>query len=507
MVWFYLSSGLFLGWSLGANDAANVFGTAVATRMLRFTLAATVAALFVILGAVVSGAGPAHTYSKLGAVNALGGSFTVALAAALTVAWMTRVGLPVSTTQAIVGAIVGWDLFVGLPVDRPTLTKILATWVASPVLTALFALLGVYLVRILVYRVRIHLLDLDLYTRLGLLLIAAFGAYSLGANNIANVMGVFVGSNPFRDIAAFGVFHLTRTQVLFLVGGLAIAVGILTYSHRVIRTVGNEILKLSPLDAWIVVAAESLVLFIFASRSLQQLLMHLHLPTIPLVPVSSSQAVVGGVIGIGLAKGGGRALNLGVLRRIVWGWVVTPVTAGLLSFFGLFFMQNVFQQQVYRPMVYIVDEEALAELHRLGIHNPVLDSLQGKTIVGARPWQHLLREAGISGEALRRVLQYTEVDSLVVDAVLARQALPPDLFPPAYLQPLKALHGHLFLHHWQLERALARLSPAWQYRPATLENQAYNRALKARFQLLFDTFRVDRVRAFRRRFVLQYPRT
>ncbi len=38
----FLSSGLFLGWSLGANDAANVFGTAVGTRMVRFTTAAVI---------------------------------------------------------------------------------------------------------------------------------------------------------------------------------------------------------------------------------------------------------------------------------------------------------------------------------------------------------------------------------------------------------------------------------------------------------------------------------
>ncbi len=499
MVWFYLSSGLFLGWSLGANDAANVFGTAVATRMLRFAVVATVAAVFVVLGAVIGGAGPAHTYSKLGAVNALGGSFTVALAAAITVAWMTRIGLPVSTTQAIVGAIVGWDLFVGLPVDRPTLLKILTTWVASPVLTALFAYLGVQATRVLVYRIRIHLLDLDLYTRLALLLIAAFGAYSLGANNIANVMGVFVGSNPFPDLQVFSLFHLSRTQVLFLIGGLAIATGILTYSHRVIRTVGNEIMKLSPLDAWIVVAAESLVLFMFASRSLQHLLIQLHLPPLPLVPVSSSQAVVGGVIGIGLAKGGGRALNFGVIRRIVGGWAVTPLTAGVLSFFGLFFMQNVFQQQVYRPLVYTLDIATLQELHRMGIQTPTLDSLAGRTVVGVRAWRARLQEAGLSGADLQRVLAYTEVDSLLVDSALARRALPPDLFPPAYLEPVLALHDRLFLHHWQLQRALERLSPAWQFRPESPENRAYNRALEARYRLLYETFQIHRVRAFRQR--------
>lgn len=43
---FFLSSGLFLGWSLGANDASNIFGTAVGTKMLRFTTAAVIACIF-----------------------------------------------------------------------------------------------------------------------------------------------------------------------------------------------------------------------------------------------------------------------------------------------------------------------------------------------------------------------------------------------------------------------------------------------------------------------------
>ena len=53
-VLFFLTSGLFLGWSLGANDAANVFGTAVGTQMVRFTTAAIICSLFVILGAVIA---------------------------------------------------------------------------------------------------------------------------------------------------------------------------------------------------------------------------------------------------------------------------------------------------------------------------------------------------------------------------------------------------------------------------------------------------------------------
>ena len=72
----FLSSGLFLGWSLGANDAANVFGTAVGTRMVRFRTAALVCSFFVVLGAVLGGAGAAHTLGRLGAVNALAGALS-----------------------------------------------------------------------------------------------------------------------------------------------------------------------------------------------------------------------------------------------------------------------------------------------------------------------------------------------------------------------------------------------------------------------------------------------
>ena len=93
-VLLFLTSGLFLGWSLGANDAANVFGTAVGTRMVSFGTAALVCGVCVVLGAVISGAGAAHTLGKLGSINALGGSFVAALSAALTVYWMTKASLP-----------------------------------------------------------------------------------------------------------------------------------------------------------------------------------------------------------------------------------------------------------------------------------------------------------------------------------------------------------------------------------------------------------------------------
>ncbi len=141
MILFFLTSGLFLGWSLGANDASNVFGSAVGSKMVSFRKAAIIASIFVILGAVIQGTGAAHTLGKLGAVNAIGGSFTLALAAAVTVYVMTKFSLPVSTTQAIVGAIIGWNLFTGNSTDSAPYPRFVITWVSGPVLGAIFAIL------------------------------------------------------------------------------------------------------------------------------------------------------------------------------------------------------------------------------------------------------------------------------------------------------------------------------------------------------------------------------
>ena len=117
MGFLFLSSGLFLGWSLGANLHGNIFGAAVQTKMIKFKYAALISSIFVILGAVMEGSGGSVTLNKLGAVNAAAGAFSVALAAAISIALMTKIELPVSTSQAIVGAIIGWNLFAGMLTD------------------------------------------------------------------------------------------------------------------------------------------------------------------------------------------------------------------------------------------------------------------------------------------------------------------------------------------------------------------------------------------------------
>ncbi len=344
LVLVFLTSGLFLGWALGANDAANVFGTAVGTRMVSWKTAAIVCSIFVILGALISGAGASHTLGRLGAISALPGAFMTALSAAIAVYTMTKSGLPVSTSQAIVGAIIGWNLFSSNPTDAGTLTKILSTWIICPVLSGCIAVTLFKAFRALSKRAKVHMIAGDAYMRVALLLAGAFGAYSLGANNIANVVGVFIPAQPFPDIV-MGTWRFSSTQQLFLLGGLAISLGVFTYSKGVMMTVGDNLGRLSPTAAFITVLSHSIVLFIFASRGLEAWLAGHGLPTIPLVPVSSSQAVVGAIVGISILQGT-TGIQWSVLGKIVAGWIATPFAAGLVCFIGLFFLQNVFGLKV-----------------------------------------------------------------------------------------------------------------------------------------------------------------
>ena len=348
MSWLFLTSGLFLGWSLGANDAANLFGTAVATRMLKFRTAALVGGVFVVIGAWAGAQGTSETLGRLGTIDAPAGAFVVALAAAAAVVLLlTRSGLPVSITQAIVGAILGWNLFNGKATDLKTLTQLLSSWLLSPLLAGLIAA-GLFLVaRRFLQRRRVHLLEVDAWTRTALLVVGAFGAFSLGLNDIANVMGVFVRVSPFPAEVALGPLRASSVEMLFLAGGLAIATGIATYSHRVMKRLGAGLTALSPLAALIVVAATATVLWVFASPSLSQLLRAHGLPAPPLVPVSSSQAVVGAILGISLVRKS--PVKWRAFGGIVVGWVLAPAVAALLSLVALFVLANVFLVPVAAP--------------------------------------------------------------------------------------------------------------------------------------------------------------
>jgi PiT family inorganic phosphate transporter len=291
---FSLLGGIFLGWSLGANDAANCFGSAVASRMVRFWTAAMLCAVFVLAGALLEGQAGIETLSSLTSID-LEQAVVITAAAGVTVTIMTLFGLPVSTSQAAVGAILGIGFF-NQEINIAGLGKVVACWFGTPTGAVLVALVLYKALALIYNRLNVGLIQADMLLRAALLAAGSYAAYALGANNVANVTAVFVGAGTLTVFMAA------------LVGGLSIALGVLTYSRGVMETVGRKLVRLDPFSALVVVLAEGLTV---------------HFYTVLGVPVSTSQAVIGAVVGIGIIKGA-RTIKRKTLYGIFTGWFLTP---------------------------------------------------------------------------------------------------------------------------------------------------------------------------------------
>ncbi len=491
MIFIYLLSGLFLGWSLGANDTGNIFGAAVETRMLRFKQAALIAAIFITLGAMIEGSGPSGTLGRLGSVDALGGAFTVALAAAAAITVMIRIRIPVSTSQTIVGALIGWNYFCGRLTDYHSLITIASSWVTAFVLSGVIAAILFVLFNSYLKRAKIHLLELDAYTRWGLIVFGAFGAYSLGANNIANVVGVFVPVSPFKDLNIGSLFVFDGISQLYFMGAMAIVAGIYTYSHKVMRTIGKDLFHLSPLTALIAVLAEAIVLFLFASRGLYNLLLGAGLPTIPLVPVSSSQVIVGAVVGIGLVKGG-KNLKYNILGKISLAWVIAPVMAFLFSFIALFIIQNVFEQTVYHSIEYTFNNKTMNKIKELGYDTDGLSMVNGRKLDSERAvYSQLSRTKEYSKEQIMEIIRITELYPMQIDLSILQAKGLLKRFSDERIKCLETLSGNKYKHKWELQAVLTAM-PEWKMypRPETEYQKNQNKIISEQLSLLYRSFSV-----------------
>jgi len=296
-----LLAGALLGWALGANDAASVFGLAITSRMVKVRTALGLTALFVVVGAGLQGFHGIATYGQLGAQTAHT-AFVITLVPALAILVTATLGLPISTTQTVVGAFTGVSLLTGT-FNWPVLAQLGAGWALAP-LGALAAAYAFYLVLgQLLERWLLRLSAYEVVLKAGFVLVGAYGAYSLGANNVANVAGVWVASGALSPEAGAWL------------GAGAISLGVLTYSHRVIATVGDKLAVLDPFPAFVAALSSALTLHLYALAG---------------VPVSASQAIVGAVVGIGLVKGAQTVQRKTVLQ-ILFAWFVVPVIAALLA--------------------------------------------------------------------------------------------------------------------------------------------------------------------------------
>ncbi len=447
--------GLYMAWTIGANDVANAMGTSVGSGALTLKRAIVVAGVLEFAGAVLAGGSvtktvrkgildaetafvrPATNTTANPAINGTGPDMTAAggalefapelyiygmLAALLgTAIWLTVAtwwGMPVSTTHSIVGGVIGAGMFAagsfygwdkaGDAIAWTKVIEIFQSWLFAPLLGGTIAFLLFWLIKIVVFNNNDPLKAVNrwrpLFIFLDVLIIAmatllkglkniqwyndlgwsetqkwvtsfAFAlaitllaegiiryrargsphptaetvgsdrevyrlvekrfialqvvtagsvAFAHGANDVANAIGPLAGIVSVARAESF-VGEASIVWWILPLGGVGIVLGLATWGWRVMQTIGQKISEITPSRGFAAELAAAATII---------------LATIREIPVSTSQILVGSVLGVGLARGVA-AIDLTVLRNIVFSWILTLPVAGLLAGGLYMFFKNV----------------------------------------------------------------------------------------------------------------------------------------------------------------------
>lgn len=301
-----LISGLFFGWTIGSHYTGATMGMAYGTGLIKSrTLATILIAIFVLIGATFDSS---HVVSTVGTgiirdqdLTPLG-AMVMMLTAALVTAANTWMKWPVSTSQLACFSVVGAALAMGAPVFWGTTVILLfVTWIGTPIASGLLGFVFTRLADGISARWG-HRADRGL--RWALLGASCYAAYTLGANNTGNAVGVF-----------YGLHKMNQMQAGFI-GGVVMAIGALTWGRPILDKVGKGLVDL---DLNMGVGAK------FAQS------ITAHTAAWCGYPTSMNQALLGGMAGATGARGR-EPMSWKAVREIAFSWFFTPVLAGIVSF-------------------------------------------------------------------------------------------------------------------------------------------------------------------------------
>lgn len=321
---------VYIAWCIGSNDAANPTECAVGAGALSLKKALIIFSIFVALGSLLQGWMVMKTFG--GGISELRGLHDALVASISTGLWITMAstfGMPISTTHSAVGGVLGVGLAYILihghaSIKYDVLFRVIISWITSPLSSVIVsALLYIALSRLYNYLAKKAILQDRVNKIFKYLLISslAFSAYSFGANDVGNATGVYFTFLRFSGVYVEGI-DIVNAVILAAVGAFGIILGGFTVGSRVITTVAFKMTRLDLISGTAGELANALVVWLFT--------------TIPYLlfgygmPISTTHASVSSVIGVGLAKGGLRALNKLIILKIIASWLLTvPLTAGI----------------------------------------------------------------------------------------------------------------------------------------------------------------------------------
>jgi sulfate permease len=312
IIWVAMAIALIFSMNIGASGAAASMGVAYGSGAItNKRIALVLVSIGVFLGAYLGGG---EVVKTLGSGIIPSNMLTVELviiillSATLTLFGANYMGIPLSTSEVTVGAVVG----VGVSYQVLYVNSILVIigfWIAIPLVAFMIAWAVGYGIRWLERRdAKWKGVGNGKWRKILVLLVILAGfieAFSAGMNNVANSVGPLVGAG------------LISSDMGVLWGGLFVSLGAILLGGKVLETNGKKITKMSLLQG-IAISGTGGILVILAS--------------LLGIPVPLTQVTTTAILGIGTADHGFSLWQKGIIAKIVKVWIVSPVLSLVISF-------------------------------------------------------------------------------------------------------------------------------------------------------------------------------
>ncbi|MFV2014945.1 MAG: inorganic phosphate transporter [Candidatus Heimdallarchaeota archaeon] len=309
--------------AIGAND--ETFAPVTGAKLLTVNKAVVLGAIVLTIGAVTIGFGVAKevgTQLSEGESIELAEILTILFSVALLLIIGSSKGLPLSTTHTMVGSTIALALIKGDVINQAKILTIVASWFISPIL----GFVGSYYIMKLIIRFKrsyIKGLDdvdrLETYFSYGLIVAVIITSFSRGANDVSNAVAPIIQS--YLELEKNG--DIGSARIPLLLAGIFMGIGLISVGRRVLKTLGNDVVELSPTTAVSVQVSTALITFVAASL---------------LIPISGTHVLVAAFVGTGMASG--TKVNMDSVKRIAVSAVATPFAAALTTFLMWTFIIN-----------------------------------------------------------------------------------------------------------------------------------------------------------------------
>lgn len=308
---------VLLAFAIGSND--ETFASVVGVKRLSVKTAVIMGAIIAVIGGFLLSERVGETLRDDISPSLFGGAdqtpilISIYVAMAISLVLASVFGLPISSTEALVGAIIGLSLAKGDKIvwGMQGMGKVLLTWTISPIIGFTISFLIMKLVnRILgktVTSFRKHDKANNIFGVLLLGMVVLTGLSRAG-NDINNAIAPIVPLFELNGDFTFWTAGYWFERLPLLIGGIGLGLGLIIIGWRVLKTLGNDVVELTPESAFVTEGSAAIIVF---------------LAVIIGIPVSGTMVLVSAFIGAGV--GMKKPINFKTLRMIAIFVVLTPV--------------------------------------------------------------------------------------------------------------------------------------------------------------------------------------